>query len=582
MDKKNENPDPSQRPSSGCHRAYSRQIFDGAMRAPNRSMLYPLGFQKQEFAQKDLIGIASTWSQVTPCNMHIDGLAREAAAGVNEAGAKALIFNTITVSDGISMGTEGMKYSLVSREVIADSVETVAAAEGMDGLVAIGGCDKNMPGCLIALARLNRPGVFVYGGSILPGCHHGKKIDIVSVFEAVGSQAKGDLSVEEMADIESHAIPGPGACGGMYTANTMACAIEALGMSLPGSSTELAISKEKQIGCRAAGKAAAQLIDRGIRPRDILTRKAFENAITVVMALGGSTNAVLHLLAIAHAIEVELSLDDFRQIGKRVPVLADLKPSGRFTVADWAEIGGLPPLLRRLLGKGLLHGDCLTVSGRTLAENVEGSADYPADQEIILPFERPIKPMGHIVILRGNLAPLGAVAKLTGKEGLRFTGSARVFESEEAALSSILNGTVVKGDVIVIRYEGPQGGPGMREMLSPTSAVMGRGLGKDVALITDGRFSGGSHGFVVGHIAPEAAAGGPLAIVQNGDRITIDAEAEEIRLELSDEEIARRLSAWNPPASRYQRGVLAKYRAQVGSAHLGAVTDGERLSRERR
>jgi len=582
MDKTNENPHPSQRPSSECHRAYSRQIFDGAMRAPNRSMLYPLGFQKEEFGQKDLIGIASTWSQVTPCNMHIDGLAREAAAGVNEAGAKALIFNTITVSDGISMGTEGMKYSLVSREVIADSVETVAAAEGMDGLVAIGGCDKNMPGCLIALARLNRPGVFVYGGSILPGCHHGKKIDIVSVFEAVGAQAKGDLSVEEMAGIESHAIPGPGACGGMYTANTMACAIEALGMSLPGSSTELAISKEKQIGCRAAGKAVAQLIDRGIRPRDILTRKAFENAITVVMALGGSTNAVLHLLAIAHAVEVELSLDDFRRIGKRVPVLADLKPSGRFTVADWTEVGGLPPLLRRLLGKGLLHGDCLTVSGRTLAENVEGSADYPADQEIILPFDRPIKPMGHIVILHGNLAPLGAVAKLTGKEGLRFTGSARVFESEEAALASILDGTVVKGDVIVIRYEGPQGGPGMREMLSPTSAVMGRGLGKDVALITDGRFSGGSHGFVVGHIAPEAAAGGPLAIILNGDRITIDAEAEEIRLELPDEEIARRLAAWNPPASRYQRGVLAKYRAQVGSAHLGAVTDGERLSRVRR
>ena len=582
MDKKNENPAPSQRPSSGCHRAYSRQLFDGAMRAPNRSMLYPLGFQKEEFGQKDLIGIASTWSQVTPCNMHIDGLAREAAAGVNEAGAKALIFNTITVSDGISMGTEGMKYSLVSREVIADSVETVAAAEGMDGLVAIGGCDKNMPGCLIALARLNRPGVFVYGGSILPGCYHGKKIDIVSVFEAVGSQAKGDLSVEELAEIESHAIPGPGSCGGMYTANTMACAIEALGMSLPGSSTELAISKEKQIGCRAAGKAVAQLIDRGIRPRDILTRKAFENAITVVMALGGSTNAVLHLLAIAHAVDVELSLDDFRRIGKRVPVLADLKPSGRFTVADWVEVGGLPPLLRRLLGKGLLHGDCLTVSGRTLAENVEGSADYPADQEIILPFEKPIKPMGHIVILRGNLAPLGAVAKLTGKEGLRFTGSARVFESEEAALSSILDGTVVKGDVIVIRYEGPRGGPGMREMLSPTSAVMGRGLGKDVALITDGRFSGGSHGFVVGHIAPEAAAGGPLAIVQNGDPITIDAETEEIRLELPDEEIARRLSTWSPPASRYQRGVLAKYRAQVGSAHLGAVTDGECLSRERR
>ncbi len=582
MEKTTETPSTTQGPSSGCHRAYSRQIFDGDSRAPNRSMLYPLGFWKEEFGQKDLIGIASTWSQVTPCNMHIDALAREAATGAEESGAKALIFNTITVSDGISMGTEGMKYSLVSREVIADSVETVAAAEGMDGLVAIGGCDKNMPGCLIALVRLNRPGVFVYGGSILPGCFHGKKIDIVSVFEAVGAEAKGDLSPEELAGIESHAIPGPGSCGGMYTANTMACAIEALGMSLPGSSTELAVSKEKQVGCRAAGRAVVQLIDRGIRPRDILTRKAFENAITVVMALGGSTNAVLHLLAIAHAAEVELSLDDFRRIGKRVPVLADLKPSGRFAVAEWSAIGGLPPLLRRLLEKGLLHGECLTVTGTTLAKNLEGSADYPAEQEIVFPFEKPIKPEGHIVILRGNLAPLGAVAKLTGKEGLRFTGSARVFDSEEAALASILDGSIVQGNVIVIRYEGPKGGPGMREMLSPTSAVMGRGLGKDVALITDGRFSGGSHGFVVGHICPEAAVGGTLAIVRNGDRITIDAETEEIRLELSAEEIARRRESWTPPETRYQRGVLAKYRSQVGSAHLGAVTDGEGLVREPR
>ncbi|MGD9896681.1 MAG: dihydroxy-acid dehydratase [Candidatus Methylacidiphilaceae bacterium] len=577
MDKTIKNPPPSQPQSSGCHRAYSRQIFDGAKRAPNRSMLYPLGFQREEFEGKDLIGIASTWSQVTPCNMHIDGLAREAAAGAEEAGAKALIFNTITVSDGISMGTEGMKYSLVSREVIADSVETVAAAEGMDGLVAIGGCDKNLPGCLIALARLNRPSVFVYGGSILPGCLHGKKIDIVSVFEAVGAEAKGALSLEDLAAIESHAIPGPGSCGGMYTANTMACAIEALGMSLPGSSTELAVSKEKQAGCRAAGRAVAQLIDRGLRPRDILTRKAFENAIAVVMALGGSTNAVLHLLAIAHAAEVELSLEDFRRIGKRVPVLADLKPSGRFAVAEWSQIGGLPPLLRRLLEKGLLHGDCLTVSGATLADNIERVADYPPDQEIVRPFEKPIKPEGHIVILRGNLAPFGAVAKLTGKEGLRFTGTARVFDSEEAALTSILDGSVGKGDVIVIRYEGPKGGPGMREMLSPTSALMGRGLGKDVALITDGRFSGGSHGFVVGHICPEAAAGGPLAIVRNGDRITIDAEKEAIQLELPREEIDRRLAAWTPPESRYRRGVLATYRALVGSAHLGAVTDGEGL-----
>jgi dihydroxy-acid dehydratase len=559
-------------PLPPASRAFSGPMLDGPDRAASRAMLYAVGFERADFA-KSQIGIASTWSQVTPCNVHIDGLAREAAVGVDAAGGKALIFGTITISDGISMGTEGMKYSLVSREVIADSIETVAGCEGFDGLVAIGGCDKNMPGCLMALARLNRPAVFVYGGTILPGCLRGRNLDIVSVFEAVGQHSGGKIDDQELADIEACAIPGPGSCGGMYTANTMASAIEALGLSLPNSSAQVAVSAEKLADCRAAGAAVLELIARGIRPRDILTRQAFENAITVVIALGGSTNAVLHLLAIAHAAEIPLELDDFTAIGRRVPVLADLKPSGRHVMAELVAIGGIQPLMKTLLDAGLLHGDCLTVTGRTLAENLADVAPYPEGQTIIRPLEDPIKRDSHLVILYGSLAPTGAVAKITGKEGLRFTGTAHVFESEETALQRILDGGIVAGDVIVIRYEGPRGGPGMREMLSPTSALMGRGLGKEVALITDGRFSGGSHGFVVGHITPEAFAGGPLAVVRNGDSITIDAESRVIDLNIPADELADRLAKWQPPAPRYTRGVLAKYARVVGSASFGAVTD---------
>ena len=553
-------------------RAFSGPMLDGPDRAASRAMLYAVGFEKEDF-KKSQIGIASTWSQVTPCNIHIDGLAREAAASANAAGGKALIFNTITISDGISMGTEGMKYSLVSREVIADSVETVAGCEGFDGLVAIGGCDKNMPGCLIALARLNRPAVFVYGGTILPGCLHGKNLDVVSVFEAVGQHAAGTIDDHQLGEIERCAIPGPGSCGGMYTANTMACAIEAMGMSLPNSSAQNAISEDKKADCRNAGVAVLNLVARGVKPRDIMTRAAFENAITVVTALGGSTNAVLHLLAMAHAAEVPLALDDFTRIGARVPVLADLKPSGKHVMAELVAIGGLLPLMKILLDKGLLHGDCLTVTGKTVAENLADVQPYLPGQTVIRPFENPIKPEGHLVILYGNLAPTGAVAKISGKEGLKFTGTARVFEGEEEALQRILDGTIKAGDVIVIRREGPRGGPGMREMLSPTSAIMGRGLGKEVALITDGRFSGGSHGFVVGHITPEAYEGGPLAVVNDGDTITIDAQARRIDLELPAGELEERLKTWRQPAPRYTRGVLAKYARVVQSASVGAVTD---------
>ena len=553
-------------------RAHSGPLLDGPERAASRAMLHAVGFKKEDFA-KSQIGIASTWSQVTPCNLHIDVLAREAAAGADAAGGKALIFNTITISDGISMGTEGMKYSLVSREVIADSVETVAGCEGFDGLVAIGGCDKNMPGCLIALARLNRPAVFVYGGTILPGCLRGQNLDIVSVFEAVGQHAAGTIDDQQLGEIEACAIPGPGSCGGMYTANTMACAIEALGMSLPNSSAQNAVSDDKKRDCREAGAAVLDLIARGIRPRDILTMRAFENAITVVTALGGSTNAVLHLLAMAHAAEVPLQIDDFTRVGQRVPVLADLKPSGKHVMAELVAIGGLLPLMKMLLDRGLLHGDCLTVTGRTVAENLADVGPYLPGQTVVHGFDDPIKPTGHLVILYGNLAPTGAVAKITGKEGMRFTGTARVFEGEEPALQRILDGTIVAGDVIVIRSEGPRGGPGMREMLSPTSAIMGRGLGKEVALITDGRFSGGSHGFVVGHITPEAFEGGPLAVVRDGDTITIDAQARRIDLEVAAEEMAARLAAWTQPEPRYTRGVLAKYARVVQPASVGAVTD---------
>jgi dihydroxy-acid dehydratase len=555
-------------------RPYSSVVFDGDERAAARSMLYPIGFQPEDF-QKPLVGVASTWSHVTPCNMHIDKLALEAEKGANEAGGKAIIFNTITVSDGISMGSEGMKYSLVSREVIADSIETVVGCAGMDGFVAVGGCDKNMPGSLIAIARLNRPAVFVYGGTILPGCITGdtRKLDIVSVFEAIGAHANQKIGDEEFQAIEQCAIPGPGSCGGMYTANTMASAIEALGMSLPNSSAQNAISQAKMDDCRRAGACVLDMLKSGLRPLDILTKKAFENAITVVIALGGSTNAVLHLLAIAHAAKVKLTIDDFSRIGKRVPVLADLKPSGKHLMSELVAIGGIRPLMKTLLEKGLLHGDALTVTGETMAETLADTKPYPAGQTIIQPFDQPIKKDSHFVILRGNLASEGAVAKLTGKEGLRFSGKAIVFESEEKALQAILKGTVKKGHVIVIRSEGPKGGPGMREMLSPTSAIMGKGLGKDVALITDGRFSGGSHGFVVGHITPEAYVGGTIALVKNGDPITIDAEKRQINLDIPSAELKKRKKAWTPMKPRYTRGVLAKYAAHVTSASLGAVTD---------
>ena len=555
-------------------RKYSSTLLDGADRAPNRSMLRAVGFADADFA-KPVVGIASTWSMVTPCNMHIDQLAREAAAGADQAGGKAIIFGTITVSDGISMGTPGMRYSMVSREVIADSIETVAGAEGFDAVVAIGGCDKNMPGCVMALARLNRPAVFVYGGTILPGIHPEtkKECDIVSVFEAVGQHAAHRLDDAGLKQVEDCAIPGPGSCGGMYTANTMASAIEALGLSLPNSSAQIAIGAEKKDDARRAGEAALALLKAGLRPRDILTRKAFENAIAVVIALGGSTNAVLHLLAIAHAAQVKLTLDDFTRIGRKVPVLADLKPSGKYGMVHLTRIGGLTPLMKMLLDAGLLHGDCMTVTGKTVAQNLRGVKPYPKGQEIVRPLSNPIKASSHLVVLYGNLAPTGAVAKISGKEGLRFSGRAIVFESEEAALRAILAGRVKAGHVIVIRNEGPKGGPGMREMLAPTSAVMGKGLGKEVALITDGRFSGGSHGFVVGHITPEAATGGLIAVIRNGDPITIDAVKNELTLDLPAQELRARRKAWKPKAPKETRGALAKYAKLVTSASEGAVTD---------
>ena len=551
-------------------RAYSSLVVDGLKQTPARAMLRAVGYEDADFG-KPSIGVASTWSNITPCNVHLNGLAEATAAAVDGAGGKSRIFNTITVSDGISMGSPGMRFSLVSREVIADSIETVAGAQGFDGVVAIGGCDKNMPGCLMALARLNRPAVFVYGGTIRPGPKHR---DIVSVFEAVGGRAAGRVSEAELVEVERTAIPGAGSCGGMYTANTMASAIEAMGMSLPNSSAQDAVSGTKIDDCRRAGAAAVALVRAGIRTRDILTRKALQNAITTVIALGGSTNAVLHLLAIAQAAGVRLELDDFNRIGRRVPVLADLRPSGRYMMSELVAIGGIRPLLRALLDEGLLHGDCLTVTGRTLREDLADAGTYPPGQDIVRPFADPIKKDSHLVVLYGNLAPDGAVAKLTGKEGLAFAGRARVFDSEEASLQAILDGVVRAGDVVVIRYEGPKGGPGMREMLSPTGAIMGKGLGDSVALITDGRFSGGSHGFVVGHIAPEAALGGPLALVRDGDRITIDAKRRAITLVVSAAELKKRRARWSAPAPYATRGVLAKYARDVSSASLGAVTDG--------
>ena len=557
-------------------RPFSSLMLDGPDRAPSRAMLYAVGFEKEDF-KKPIVGVASTWSNVTPCNSHIDKLALESEKGANEGGGKAIIFNTITISDGISMGTEGMKYSLVSREVIADSIETVVGCEGMDGYVAIGGCDKNMPGCMMAIARMNRPAVFVYGGTILPGCITGdpkqRKLDIVSVFEAVGAHANKKMNNKELEQIESCAIPGPGSCGGMYTANTMASAIEALGMSLPNSSAQNAISKAKKEDSRAAGTAVVELIKRGLKPRDIMTRKAFENAISVVIALGGSTNAVLHLLAMASAANVRLSLDDFTRIGKRVPVLANLKPSGKHLMSELLAIGGIRPLMKMLLDAGLLHGECLTVTGETIADSLKNVKPYSKSQTIIRPLDNPIKKDSHLVVLYGNLSPEGSVAKITGKEGLLFTGKAKVYNSEELAMKAILSGKIKKGDVIVIRYEGPKGGPGMREMLGPTSAIMGRGLGDDVALITDGRFSGGTHGFVVGHITPEAYTGGPLGLVKNGDTIIIDADKRELNLKISAKEFKTRKMAWKGIKPRYTKGVLAKYAHLVTSASLGAVTD---------
>ena len=550
-------------------RQHSSVIVDGLTQAPNRAMLYPVGFTEADF-QRPQVGIASTWSMVTPCNMHINELAEAAALGADEAGAKSVQFNTITVSDGISMGTPGMRYSLVSREVIADSIEAVVCAQGFDGFVAIGGCDKNMPGCAMAMARIDRPSVFVYGGTIQLGA---ERRDIKSVFEAVGQHTAGAIGEAELKEVEATAIPGPGSCGGMYTANTMASAVEALGLSLPGSSAQEAVSQAKRQDSYAAGAAVQHLLERGIKPSDILCREAFENAIAVTIALEGSTNAVLHLLAIASAAGVPLELDDFTGVGKKVPVLADIRPAGRFGMSELIAIGGIQPLMKTLLDAGLLHGECLTVTGKTLAENLAAAAPYPAEQEIIRPLDNPIKPDSHLVVLYGNLATEGAVAKITGHEGLRFTGTARCFHGEEAAMQAILGGAVGKGDVVVVRYEGPRGGPGMREMLAPTSAIIGRGLGEHVALITDGRFSGASHGFVIGHVTPEAFDGGPIALLEDGDQITIDAERRELNVALSDVELAQRRANWRPPRPYASKGLLAKYAKQVSYASRGAVTD---------
>ena len=550
------------------NRKYSSKIVDGVEQAPSRAMLRAVGFENEDF-NKPQVGVASTWSMVTPCNMHIDKLADSTVKGVNESGSKGVIFNTITVSDGISMGTQGMRFSLVSREVIADSIETVVSGQGFDGLVTIGGCDKNMPACLMAMARLNRPSIFVYGGSIKPGKG---RTDVISVFEAVGKHSEGVISDIELLDIESSAIPGPGSCGGMYTANTMASAIEAMGMSLPNSSAQEATSKTKLLDSLEAGKAVSNLINLDLKPRDIMTKEAFENAISMVIALGGSTNAVLHLIAIAHEAKINISLDDFERLGKRIPVLADLKPSGHYLMSELIEIGGIVPLMRKMLEKELLHGGQITVTGKTLEENLSDSTNYPEGQEIIKDFKSPIKKDSHLRILYGNLAPEGAVAKISGKEGLTFDGKARVFDSEETAMEGILKGQINEGDVLIIRYEGPKGGPGMREMLGPTSAIMGKGLGDKVAFLTDGRFSGGTHGFVVGHISPEAYEGGPLALVRDGDSIKIDARSNQINVSITDKEMKERRESWKLPKKNEETGVLGKYRSLVSSASQGAVT----------
>jgi len=551
------------------NRKFSKNLVDGPHQAASRSMLRGVGFETADFS-KPLVGIASTWSKVTPCNMHINELADLVEKSIDASDCKGVLFNTITVSDGISMGTQGMKYSLVSREVIADSIETVVGCLGYDGVIAIGGCDKNMPGALIGLARLNRPSIFIYGGSIQPSSIN---TDYVTVCEKVGEYAKGSISEEDLIAVEKISVKGPGSCGGMYTANTMASSIEALGMSLPGSSSQDAVSTDKKQDCQNAGAAIKNLLDLDIKPSDIMTKKAFENSIAVVIALGGSTNAVLHLLAMAHSIGVDLDLDDFTRIGKVTPVLADIKPFGKHFMSELNAIGGIAPMMKMMLKEGLLHGDCLTVTGKTLAENLQEVSPYRDNQKIILPLSKPVKDSSHLRILYGNLAPEGAVAKITGKEGTLFTGNAKVFNSEEEGMAAILNKKIVEGDVVVIRFEGPQGGPGMREMLKPTSAIMGQGLGDKVAFITDGRFSGGTHGFVVGHISPEAEMGGPIALIQDGDEITIDANADILSLNISDDEMKKRLEHWKNPNSSPKSGVLAKYKKTVQSASKGAITD---------
>ena len=551
------------------NRKFSKNLVDGPHQAASRSMLRGVGFETADFS-KPLVGIASTWSKVTPCNMHINELADLVEKSIDASDCKGVLFNTITVSDGISMGTQGMKYSLVSREVIADSIETVVGCLGYDGVVAIGGCDKNMPGALIGLARLNRPSIFIYGGSIRPSPIN---TDYVTVCEKVGEYAKGSISEEDLIAVEKISVKGPGSCGGMYTANTMASSIEALGMSLPGSSSQDAVSSDKKQDCQNAGAAIKNLLDLDIKPSDIMTKKAFENSIAVVIALGGSTNAVLHLLAMAHSIGVDLDLDDFTRIGKVTPVLADIKPFGAHFMSELNAVGGIAPMMKMMLEQGLLHGDCLTVTGKTLAENLQEVSPYPENQKIILPLSKPVKDSSHLRILYGNLAPEGAVAKITGKEGTLFKGNAKVFNSEEEGMVAILEKKIVEGDVVVIRFEGPQGGPGMREMLKPTSAIMGQGLGDKVAFITDGRFSGGTHGFVVGHISPEAEMGGPIALIEDGDEITIDANADILSLNISDDEMKKRLEHWKNPNSSPKSGVLAKYKKTVQSASKGAITD---------
>jgi dihydroxy-acid dehydratase len=551
----------------------SRTITDGVQRSPNRSMLRAVGFTDTDF-EKPIIGIANAYSTITPCNISLNILAQRAETALKSGGAMPQVFGTITVSDGIAMGTEGMKYSLVSREVIADSIETACSAQSMDGVVAIGGCDKNMPGAMMAIARMNIPSIFVYGGTIKPGHYNGRDLTIVSAFEAVGEFSAHKIGEQELLEVERRACPGAGSCGGMYTANTMSSAIEAMGMSLPYSSTMAAEDAEKADSAAKSAEAVVQAIRLQLLPRQIMTRNAFENAIAVVMAVGGSTNAVLHLLAMAHAAEVPLTIDDFETIRQRVPVLCDMKPSGPYAVTDLHRAGGIPQVMKMLSNRGLLHGDAISITGKTVAENLSEVPDAPRmDQAVIHQWDQPVYPQGHLAIMRGNLATEGAVAKITGIKSHHISGPARVFECEEDCLSSILAGKIKAGDVLVIRYEGPKGGPGMREMLSPTSAIIGAGLGDAVGLITDGRFSGGTYGLVVGHVAPEAQVGGLIALVHEGDSITIDANKHLLTLNVPEVEIARRRSTWRAPAPRYTRGVLAKYAAQVSSSSIGAVTD---------